>query len=77
MMEHRFVSARRLIWVCQLVARVEGEKVARQIEGAFHRWRGDLIKHAKEVHDAAGGDRGAKANVGRLKQLNLLGSKED
>jgi len=77
MMEHRFISARRLIWVCQLVARVEGEKVARQIEGAFHRWRGGLIKHAKEVHDAAGGDRGAKAMVGRLKQLNLLGSKDD
>lgn len=77
MMEHRFISARKLIWVCQLVAKTEGEKVAKQIEGAFWRWRGDLIKHAKEVHNAAGGDRGAKAMVGRLKQLNLLGSKDD
>jgi hypothetical protein len=72
MMERRFISARRLIWVCQLVASVEGVNVAQQIESSFWRWRGNLIQHAKEVHVAAGGDRRAKAMVGRLKQLDML-----
>jgi hypothetical protein len=75
MMEHRFISARRLIWVCQLVARVEGTNVAKQIESSFWCWRGNVIKHAKEVHVAARGDRKAKAMVGRLKQLDMLGSR--
>ncbi|RYO43169.1 hypothetical protein AA0111_g35 [Alternaria arborescens] len=73
MMEHRFISARRLIWVCQLVARVEGVSVAKQIENLFWRWRGDVIAHAKQVHVAARGDRKAKAMVSVLKQLNMLG----
>jgi hypothetical protein len=34
-----------------------------------------VIKHAKEVHVAARGDRKAKAMVGRLKQLDMLGSR--
>jgi hypothetical protein len=72
LIEQRFVSARRLIWVCQLVARVEGEDVARKIENDFHRWRGGLIKHAKEVHDDADGDRKAKAHVGVMKRLGLI-----
>jgi hypothetical protein len=72
MIEHRFISARRLIWVCQLVAKVEGEDTARQIESAFHRWRGDLIKHAKGVKDGAGGGRKVKAFVGSMKRLGLI-----
>ncbi|KAG9192146.1 hypothetical protein G6011_10880 [Alternaria panax] len=76
MMEHRFISARRLIWVCQLVARVEGANVAKQIESVFWRWRGNVIAHAKDVHVAAHGDRKAKAMVGKLKQLDMLGPGE-
>jgi hypothetical protein len=77
MTEYRFISARRLIWVCQLVARVEGENAAKQIENTFWHRRGDLIKHAKDVHVAAGGDRRVKAMVGRLRQLDMFGSKGD
>ncbi|EDU49235.1 predicted protein [Pyrenophora tritici-repentis Pt-1C-BFP] len=72
LMEHRFVSARRLIWVCNLVARVEGEHVAKQVENNYWLWRGDLIKHAKDVHDQAGGDRKAKASISRLKGIGLI-----
>ncbi|RAR12134.1 hypothetical protein DDE83_004262 [Stemphylium lycopersici] len=72
MMEHRFISARRLIWVCQLVARVEGEAVARQVEAGYWRWRGELIRHAKRVKDRAGGDVKEKALVGRMKGLGLI-----
>ncbi|EMD68704.1 hypothetical protein COCSADRAFT_134746 [Bipolaris sorokiniana ND90Pr] len=72
MMEHRFISARRLIWVCHLVARVEGEDVAKQIESSYWRWRGELIRHAKRAHDDAGGDVKAKAMVGKMKGLGLV-----
>ena len=65
LVEHRFVSAKRLIWVCNLVARVEGERVAKQVENNYWRWRGDLIKHAKDVHVEAGGERKEKASIGR------------
>lgn len=70
--EHRFVSARRLIWVCHLVARVEGEDVAKKIESDFWHWRGDLIQHAKRVHDSIGADRREKAHVGKMKKLGLI-----
>jgi hypothetical protein len=72
MIEHRFVSARRLIWVCQLVARVEGEAVAQKIESNYFQWRGDLIKYAKGVHVEAGGDRKKKALVATMKRLGLI-----
>lgn len=72
LMERRFVSARRLIWVCRLVARVEGEAVARRVEDGFWIWRGELILHAKRVKDGSGGDVRVKAGVGRLKGLGLL-----
>ncbi|EOA89607.1 uncharacterized protein SETTUDRAFT_175630 [Exserohilum turcica Et28A] len=72
MMEHRFISARRLIWVCHLVARVEGEHVVRQIEHGYWVWRGALIQHAKRVQDDAGGDRREKALVARIKALGLI-----
>jgi hypothetical protein len=72
MMEHRFISARRLIWVCHLVARVEGEDVAKQVESHYWRWRGELIQHAKRAHDGAGGDTKAKAMVSRMKGLGLI-----
>ncbi|RMZ70229.1 glutamate-ammonia ligase [Pyrenophora seminiperda CCB06] len=72
LIEHRFVSARRLIWVCNLVARVESERVAKQVENNFWLWRGNLITHAKDVHNEAGGDRKAKASISRLKGIGLL-----
>ena len=72
LIERRFVSARRLIWVCNLVARVEGERVAKQVENNYWLWRGDLIKHAKDVHNDAGGDRKAKASISKLKGIGLL-----
>jgi hypothetical protein len=70
--ENHFISARRLVWVCQLVARVEGEEAAKKVESAFWYWRGDLIKHAKDVYVAAGGDRRDKAHVGTMRKLRLI-----
>jgi hypothetical protein len=70
--ENRFVSARRLIWVCRLVTSVEGEEVAKQIEAAFWQWRGDLIQHAKSVYVGVGGDRQSKAHIGTMKKLGLI-----
>ncbi|USP73372.1 hypothetical protein yc1106_00646 [Curvularia clavata] len=72
MMEHRFISARRLIWVCQLVAKAEGEDVAKQIESNYWRWRGQLIRQAKRAHDDAGGDYRNKALISRMKGLGLV-----
>jgi hypothetical protein len=70
--QNHFVSARRLIWVCHLVARVEGEAAAKKIEYNFWLWRGDLIKHAKSVYIGVGGDRAEKAYIGTMKRLNLI-----
>ncbi|KAF2033339.1 hypothetical protein EK21DRAFT_58964, partial [Setomelanomma holmii] len=70
--ENQFVSARRLIWVCHVVARVEGEDVARKIEKDFWEWRGDLIKHAKSVYVSVGGGRQDKAHIGTMNKLGLL-----
>lgn len=72
MSENQFVSARRLIWVCHLVTKVEGEDVAKKIEANFWRWRGDLIQHAKGVHNRVGGNRQDKAHVGTMKKLGLI-----
>ncbi|KAH7393838.1 hypothetical protein DE146DRAFT_722051 [Phaeosphaeria sp. MPI-PUGE-AT-0046c] len=72
MLENRFVSARRLIWVCHLVTKVEGEDVAKKIEANFWHWRGDLIQHAKGVHNSIGGHRQEKAHVGTMKKLGLI-----
>jgi hypothetical protein len=71
LVEHRFVPAKRLIWVCKLVSSVEGEEVAKQIESLFWHWRGDLIRHAKTAYIGAGGDRQNKAHVGTMKKLGL------
>ncbi|KAF1946529.1 hypothetical protein EJ02DRAFT_441137 [Clathrospora elynae] len=70
--ENRFVSARRLIWVCRLVARVEGEDVAKKVESTLWQWRGDLIKHAKNVYVGVGGDHRARAHIGTMKRLGLI-----
>ncbi|KAF2630084.1 hypothetical protein BU25DRAFT_363328 [Macroventuria anomochaeta] len=72
LMENRFVSARRLIWVCHLVARVEGDEVAARLENRFFTWRGDLIGHAKRVFVGVGGGKQNKAHVGTMKRLGLL-----
>jgi hypothetical protein len=71
LMEHRFISAKRLIWVCQLVAKVEGEDSAKKIESYFWRWRGDILKHAKTVHVGVGGDTKAKTLISHMKKLDL------
>ncbi|KAH8726609.1 hypothetical protein GQ44DRAFT_613317 [Phaeosphaeriaceae sp. PMI808] len=70
--ENRFVSAKRLIWVCQLVARVEGEEVAQKIETNFWHWRGDLIRYSKGVFVGGGGDTRDRVRVGRMKALGLI-----
>ena len=70
--QNYFVSARRLIWVCHLVARVEGESSAKKIEYNFWLWRGDLIKHAKSVYIGVGGDSTEKAHIGTMKRLKLI-----
>ncbi|KAH7094992.1 hypothetical protein FB567DRAFT_511484 [Paraphoma chrysanthemicola] len=70
--ESQFVSAKRLIWVCHIVARVEGEAVARKLEKAFWDWRGDLIKHAKSVYVSAGGHHQDKAHISTMKKLGLI-----
>jgi hypothetical protein len=68
--EKRFVSARRLTWVCQMIAPVEGVDVAKKIEHIFGVWRGDLIQHAKRTLYASGGM--GKAHVSTMKKLGLL-----
>ncbi|KAF2827405.1 hypothetical protein CC86DRAFT_290761 [Ophiobolus disseminans] len=72
MSENRFVSARRVIWVSHLVARVEGEAVGKQIEADFWTWRGELIRHAKDVYVGVGGHRQDKAHIGTMKKLGLI-----
>ncbi|OAL54838.1 hypothetical protein IQ07DRAFT_278206 [Pyrenochaeta sp. DS3sAY3a] len=70
--ERRFVSARRLIWVCRVVADVEGEHVAKEIESDFWHWRGELVKHAKARFVEAGGNVRNKASIGTMKRLRLI-----
>lgn len=70
--ENRFVSARRLIWVCHLVARVEGDEVAARIENRFWEWRGNLFARAKRVYVGVGGNKHSKAHVGTMKRLKLI-----
>jgi hypothetical protein len=68
--ENHFVSSRRLIWVCQLVAQVEGVEVAKKIEHIFWIWRGNLILHAKSTWNAAGAD--GRAHIATLKRLGMI-----
>ena len=68
--ENRFVSSRRLTWVCQKVALAEGVHVARKIEHVFWLWRGNLILFAKRTLHASGGS--GLARVDTLKRLRLI-----
>lgn len=70
--EKRFVSARRLIWVCQLVAKVEGDDAAREVEKRFWLSRGQVINYAKHAYVSAGGRRQDKAHIGTMKKLGLV-----
>lgn len=70
--ENRFVSARRLIWVCRLVARVEGNAIATQVETDFYRERGEIIRRAKKAYIGVGGSRHDKANIGSTKRLGMI-----
>lgn len=72
LLENRFVSARRLIWVCRLVARVEGDVIAAQVEADFYRQRGEVIRRAKTAYIGAGGSKHNKANIGSTKRLGMI-----
>jgi hypothetical protein len=72
MSENRFVSAKRLLWVCRLVASVEGEDIAKKLEATFWDWRGELIKHAKDIYVSVGGDHRDKAHIGTMKSMGLI-----
>lgn len=69
MTQNRFVSARRLTWVCELVARVQGEAVAKNIEYVFWTWRGNLIQQAKKTSDDSGGS--GPARISTMKRLGI------
>ncbi|KAF2466769.1 uncharacterized protein BDR25DRAFT_305977 [Lindgomyces ingoldianus] len=70
LMENRFVTSRRCIWVCGMVAQVEGEHVARKIREIFSSWRGGLIGHAQKRLHRFGGS--GEARVATMKSLGLL-----
>lgn len=68
--ENKFVAQKKAVWVCRLVAQVEGTDAARRVEQYFWAWRGDLILQAKRdlielgEHDWA--------HVGMMERLKLL-----
>jgi hypothetical protein len=68
--ENCFVGSRRLVWVCELVAEVEGTEAAKKIEEMFWVWRGDLIIHAKSTLIAAGVQ--GRAHVNTMKKLGMI-----
>jgi hypothetical protein len=70
--ENQFVSARRLIWVCHLVASVEGDEAAARIENEFWERRGKLIGHTKRIYVGVGGNKQSKAHIGTMNRLQLL-----
>lgn len=70
--ENTFVSSQRLKWVCDVVTKVEGENVAKQIESVFWDMRGDLIGRARHAYQAVGGSPQDKVHVNTLKQLGLI-----
>jgi hypothetical protein len=72
LLENRFVSARRLIWVCNLVTRVEGDAVAAHVEAGFYKQRGQIINRAKEAYIGVGGSKYNKAHVGTMKRLGMI-----
>jgi hypothetical protein len=72
LLENQFVSARRLIWVCHLVARVEGDAVAAQVEAEFYRQRGEIIRRAKEAYIGVRGSKHNKAHIGTMKRLGMI-----
>jgi hypothetical protein len=72
LLENRFVSARRLIWVCNLVTRVEGDAVAAHVEAGFYKQRGQIINRAKGAYIGVGGSKYNKAHVGTMKRLGMI-----
>ncbi|KAF2728432.1 hypothetical protein EJ04DRAFT_516599 [Polyplosphaeria fusca] len=72
LMENHFVSSRRMRWVCHIVARVEGARVARNIEAGFYTWRAELIHFAKRRHVSLGGDPKDRVHVNSMRKLGLL-----
>jgi hypothetical protein len=59
-----------MTWVCEMVAKAEGEEVARKIEHEFLIWRGKHIAYAKKTGDGLGGY--GEVHVNTLKRLGLL-----
>ncbi|KAF3047494.1 hypothetical protein E8E12_008969 [Didymella heteroderae] len=72
LLENRFVSARRLIWVCHLVARVQGDAIAAQVEADFYKQRGEIIRRAKKTFIGFGGSKHNKAHIGPMKRLGMI-----
>ncbi|KAL5113940.1 hypothetical protein ACEQ8H_008189 [Pleosporales sp. CAS-2024a] len=70
--ENRFVADSILIRVCKLVASIEGEEVAKQIEPVFWQWRGNVIQSAKHEYVRSGGRRQLNAHMGTMKRLGLI-----
>ncbi|KAF2870942.1 hypothetical protein BDV95DRAFT_50149 [Massariosphaeria phaeospora] len=68
--EKRFVSARRMLLIFRVVARVEGVDVARKIEQLFWTWRGHVFADAQKAWDEYGGQ--GKAHVNTVKRLGLI-----
>ncbi|KAJ4348121.1 uncharacterized protein N0V89_009493 [Didymosphaeria variabile] len=68
--ENRFVAQKKAVWVCRLVAQVEGEEVARQVEQYFWAWRGDLILRAKRGLIGLGAYE--SAHISTMERLELL-----
>ncbi|KAL1601690.1 hypothetical protein SLS60_006605 [Paraconiothyrium brasiliense] len=68
--ENQFVAQEKAVWVCRLVAQVEGEEAARQVEQYFWVWRGDLILKAKRDLIALGAYE--RAHISTTERLKLL-----
>ncbi|KAK7193240.1 hypothetical protein PSPO01_01034 [Paraphaeosphaeria sporulosa] len=68
--ENKFVAQKKAIWVCRLVAQVEGVEAARRVEQYFWAWRGDLILQAKRDLIELG--EYGWAHVSTMERLKLL-----
>jgi hypothetical protein len=63
------VSSRKLAWILSLVASVEGERAAHEIQHIFWKWRGELIASAEKMSRQLGGPH--KIYVNTLKNLGI------
>lgn len=73
--ENRFVPRMMVVWLCKLVADVEGQDVARQLEKFFWVTKGHLITQAKRDLERLGS--ADRAHVNTMKRLMLLSSQQE